>query len=252
MSHAHQLDSALRALKLSGMLDTLDARLAQARAGDLGHLEFLHALCLDELARRDAAAIVRRVRNARFEQATTLEDFDFNYNPSIPAAAIRDLATLRFLAAGQSIILHGPVGVGKTFIAQALGHHACRHGHTAAFTKTSRLLADLAGGHADRTWVTRLHRWARPTILILDDFAMRDFTPTQADDLYELITERAGRSLVLTSNRRPEDWYPLFPNPVVAESVLDRLINTAHHINMNGRSYRPNNRPKPSPETGTD
>lgn len=252
MSHAHQLDTALRSLKLSGMLDTLDARLAQARAGDLGHIEFLHALCLDEIARRDAAAIVRRVRNARFEQATTLEDFDFNYNPSIPAAAIRDLATLRFLNAGESIILHGPVGVGKTFIAQAIGHHACRHGHTAAFTKTSRLLADLAGGHADRTWTTRLNRWARPAILILDDFAMRDFTPTQADDLYELITERAGRSLVLTSNRRPEDWYPLFPNPVVAESVLDRLINTAHHINMDGRSYRPNKRPKPAKDTDTD
>ena len=161
MSHAHQLDTALRALKLSGMLDTLDARLAQARAGDLGHIEFLHALCLDELARRDAAAIVRRVRNARFEQATTLEDFDFNYNPRVPAAAIRDLATLRFMSAGESIILHGPVGVGKTFIAQAIGHHACRHGHTATFTKTSRLLADLAGGHADRTWTTRLNRWAR-------------------------------------------------------------------------------------------
>jgi DNA replication protein DnaC len=252
MSHAHQLDTALRALRLSGMLDTLDARLTQARAGDLGHIEFLHALCLDEIARRDAAAIVRRVRNARFEQPTTLEDFDFNYNPSIPAPAIRDLATLRFLTAGESIILHGPVGVGKTFIAQAIGHHACRHGHTAIFTKTSRLLADLAGGHADRTWTTRLNRWARPTLLILDDFAMRDFTTAQADDLYELVTERAGRSLVLTSNRRPEDWYPLFPNPVVAESVLDRLINTAHHINMNGRSYRPTKRPKPTQHTGTD
>ena len=252
MTHAHQLDTALRALRLSGMLDTLDARLGQARAGELGHVEFLHALCLDEIARRDATAIVRRVRNAHFEQATALEDFDFNYNPTIPAATIRDLATLRFLDTGESVILHGPVGVGKTFIAQALGHHACRHGHTTAFTKTSRLLADLAGGHADRTWTTRLRRWARPTLLVLDDFAMRDFTPTQADDLYELITERAGRSLVLTSNRRPEDWYPLFPNPVVAESILDRLINTAHHIPMNGRSYRPTKRPKSPPTPNTD
>jgi len=92
MTHAHQLDSVLRTLKLSGMLDTLDARLAQAHAGDLGHIEFLHALCQVEIARRDAAAIVRRVRTAHFEQATTLEDFDFNYNPSIPAPAIRDLA----------------------------------------------------------------------------------------------------------------------------------------------------------------
>jgi DNA replication protein DnaC len=243
MTHPHQLDTVLRTLKLSGMLDTLDARLTQARAGDLGHLEFLQALCQDEIARREATAVTRRVRAARFEEPTTLEDFDFKYNPSIPAALIRDLATLRFLTAGESIILHGPVGVGKTFIAQAIGHHACRHGHSVTFTKTSRLLADLAGGHADRTWNTRLRKWARTELLVLDDFAMRDFTPGQADDLYELITERAGQPIVITSNRRPEDWYPLFPNPVVAESVLDRLINTAHHIHMNGRSYRPNKRP---------
>ena len=250
MSHAHQLDTALRALKLSGILDTLDARLAQARAGDLEYIEFLHALCLDEITRRDAAAITRRVRNAHFEQPTTLEDFDFNYNPSIPAAQIRDLATLRFLNAGESIILHGPVGIGKTFIAQAIGHHACRHGHTAVFTKTSRLLADLAGGHADRTWTTRLNRWARPTLLILDDFAMRDFTPAQADDLYELVTERATKSLIITANRSAADWYSLFPNPVVAESILDRVVNTAHHLHLQGRSYRPNKRPGQPGEVG--
>jgi DNA replication protein DnaC len=250
MTRPHQLDQTLRTLKLSGMLDTLDTRLAQASAGDLGHLEFLQALCEDEIARRDAHAIGRRVRAARFEQPTTLEDFDFKYNPSIPAATIRDLATLRFLGAGESVILHGPVGVGKTFIAQAIGHHACRHNHSVTFTKTSRLLADLAGGHADRTWATRLKRWARTELLILDDFAMRDFTVAQADDFYELITERNHGSIVITSNRKPEDWYPLFPNPVVAESILDRLINNAHNIPMNGRSYRPKNRPSPTPPVG--
>ena len=136
------------------------------------------------------------------------------------------------------------VGVGKSHIAQALGHAACRHGHSVIFAKTSRLLADLAGGHADRSWETRLRRWARPALLLLDDFAMRPFTPTQADDLYELISERAGRPLIITANRAAEDWYSLFPNPVVAESILDRVVNGAHHIHMPGRSYRPNNRPK--------
>lgn len=243
MTRRHQLESTLRTLKLSGMLDTLEARLAQARAGELGHVEFLQVLCEDEIARRDAAGVIRRVRQARFERPTVIEEFDFAYNPAVPAPIIRDLAALRFLERGESVILHGPVGVGKTFIAQALGHQACRHGHTVAFTKTSRLLADLAGGHADHTWATRLRRWAKPDLVILDDFAMRDFAPTQADDLYELLTERADRSLVLTANRRPEDWYPLFPNPVVAESVLDRLINNAHHVHMDGRSFRPNKRP---------
>ena len=243
MSRAHQLEPTLRALGLSGMLDTLQARLAQAHAGELGHLEFLATLCQDEITRRDAAALERRIRAARFETGTTLEEFDFAFNPKIPAAVIRDLATLAFLDAGESVILHGPVGVGKTFIAQALGQQACRRGHSVIFTKTSRLLADLAGGHADRSWDNRLRRWARPALLICDDFAIREFTASQADDLYELITERAGRSLILTANRAAADWYPLFPNPVVAESILDRVINTAHHLAMPGRSYRPNRRP---------
>jgi DNA replication protein DnaC len=244
----HQLEDALRGLRLFGMLDTLDARLAQATAGELGHVELLGVLCQDETARRDAAGLGRRLKAARFEQTATVEDFDFSFNPKIPAPVIRDLATLRFIDAGESVILHGPVGVGKSMIAQALGHHACRRGHSVAFTKTSRLLADLAGGHADRSWETRLARWSRPTMLILDDFAMRDFTLAQADDLYELITERATKPAIFTANRQASDWYSLFPNPVVAESILDRIVNSAHHIHMDGRSYRPNNRPR----TGED
>jgi DNA replication protein DnaC len=239
----HQLETTLRSLALSGMLDTLEVRLSQANAGELGHVEFLQTLCEDELARRDAAGIARRVRAAHFEQTCALEDYDFSFNPKIPAARIRDLATLRFVEAGESVVLHGPVGVGKSMIAQALGHQACRRGYTVAFTKTSRLLADLAGGHADRTWEARLRRWARPSVLVLDDFAMRSFTPTQSDDLYELITERNGKSLIATANRAATDWYSLFPNAVVAESILDRVVNSAHHIHMDGKSYRPNARP---------
>ncbi len=243
----HQLETTLRSLGLSGMLETIEARLHQAHAGELGHVEFLQALCEDELSRRDAAGIERRVRAARFEQTCVIEEFDFSYNAKTPAAQIRDLATLRFVESGESVILHGPVGVGKTMVAQALGHQACRRGYTAAFTKTSRLLADLAGGHADRSWETRLHRWARPAVLILDDFAMRAFTASQADDLYELVTERGAKSTIVTANREASDWYALFPNPVVAESILDRLVNSAHHVHMQGRSYRPNTRPGAKP-----
>jgi DNA replication protein DnaC len=136
-----------------------------------------------------------------------VEEFDFHASPKLPAAQIRDLAALRWLHVGESVILYGPVGVGKTHIAQALGHMAIRHGADVRFAKTSRVLADLAGGHADGTWGRRLRELARPPGLILDDFGMRELTARQADDLYELINERAGKSLVLTSNRSPVDWY---------------------------------------------
>jgi DNA replication protein DnaC len=237
------LAQALRQLKLSGMLATLDARLAQAAAGDLGHLDFLQVLCEDEITRRASVSLAKRIRRARFEEQATLEGFDFAAAPKLPAAQIRDLAALRWLHAGESVILYGPVGVGKTHVAQALGHLAIRACAETRFAKTSRVLAHLAGGRADLTWDKRLRELTRPAVLILDDFGMRELTAAQADDLYELITERAGRSLILTSNRAPADWYPLFPNPVVAESLLDRVINTSHQVFMNGPSYRPSKRP---------
>jgi len=245
------LEQSLRTLKLSGMPQTLEARLAQARAGELGHIEFLQVLCHDEITRRESQAITRRLRRAHFEQQSTLEEFDYAASPKLPAAQIRDLAALRWLAAGESVVLYGAVGVGKTHIAQGLGHLAIRQGAEVRFAKTSRVLATLAGGHADRTWDKRLRELVHPAVLILDDFGMRQFTAAQADDLYELISERAaaGRSLIPTSHRSPVDWYPLFPNPVVAESLLDRLINTSHQVFTNGPSYRPNKRPDRKPET---
>jgi DNA replication protein DnaC len=247
------LAPVLKALGLSGMLDTLEARLAEVRAGTLGHAEFLQVLCEDELARRDAAKITRRIRAARFPADATLENFDFGYNPELPAAQIRDLARLEFIGAGQGIIAYGPVGTGKSHLAAALGHQACRRGHDVTFTTCSKLLAHLAGGHADRSFETRVRKLAAITVLIVDDFAMREFTAAQADDLYELLTERVcrpGRSLILTSNRSPSDWYPLFPNPVVGESILGRVLNASHHLLLEGKSYRPRRRPgqhKPAP-----
>ncbi|MFD8636533.1 ATP-binding protein [Streptomyces sp. NPDC059533] len=118
-----------------------------------------------------------------------------------------------------------------------------RHAHV-RFAKTSRILAEPAGGHADRTGGEADAGAVPPDVLILDDFAARQLTAAQADDLYEPVSVRQGRSLIVTGNRAPSDWYPLFPNPVVAESLLDRLIDTSHQVIMNGPGYRPNKRPK--------
>jgi DNA replication protein DnaC len=246
-----QLASVLRSLRLSGMLETLDARLAEARAGTLGHVELLQVLCQDELARRDASAISRRLRAARLPSAATIEGFDFSYNPKLPVAQLRDLARLEFIAAGEGLCIYGPVGVGKTHVAVALAHQACRRGYDALFMTASRMLAELAGGHADHSFASRLRALAKPALLVVDDFAMRELSLSQADDFYELVCERAGKpghSLVLTSNRSPADWYSLFPNAVVGESVLDRVINSSHHLLMDGKSYRPRHRPGQAPK----
>ncbi|MBO0730406.1 MAG: IS21-like element helper ATPase IstB [Acidimicrobiaceae bacterium] len=241
-----QLAQVLRALHLTGMLDTLEIRLAEARAGTLGHVEFLQVLMEDELARREAAGVSRRIRAAGFPVEATLEDFDFSYNKDLPVSTIRDLARLEFIQAGEGLLLYGPVGVGKSHVAIGLGHLACRRGYDVTFTTCSKLLAELAGGHADRSFAARLRKLAKPALLIVDDWAMREFTAVQADDLFELLQERLarpGRSLVLTSNRSPSDWYPLFPNAVVGESILDRVLNSSHHVLLEGKSYRPTKRP---------
>lgn len=244
MTNLHHLHSKLKALKLGGMLDTLDLRLGQAQQERLGYIDFLELLLEDEVQRRAQKSLAARVAKAHFEEVKTFESFDFAFNPKIPAQQIRDLATCHFIGRKEWALVVGPVGVGKSFVLQALGHQACRIGYKVLYMKTSRLLADLGGGHADGTWETRLRRYIRPDLLLLDDFGMKEFSLQQAEDIYELIDERnRSGSLVVASNRSPQDWYPLFPNPVLAEGILDRLVNRAHHILITGKSYRPMLRP---------
>ena len=190
MGNVHQLQGKLKALKLGGMLDTLDFRLGQAQQGHLGYTEFLEMLIEDELQRRANKRLATRVARARFEEVKTFEAFDFTFNPKVPAQQIRDLATCQFIERKEWVLFIGPVGVGKSHAIQALGHQACRMGHKVLYVKTSRMLADLGGGHADGTWESRLRRYLQPDLLILDDFAMKEFSLKQSEDIYELIDER--------------------------------------------------------------
>ena len=244
MADLHQLENKMRMIKLSGMVETLNMRLDQAQKEGLAFTQFLEILLEDEVQHRANKRLATRLSRARFEEEKNLEGFDFNFNPKLPAQYIRELATCQFMEHKESVILCGPVGVGKTHLAQALGHQACRSGYNVLFMKTSRLLADLGGGRADETWEKRIQHYLKPNLLIVDDFAMREFTKTQAEDLYELIDRRHHTgSLIVTANRAPKDWYPLFPNPVIAESARDRLISGAHMITLTGKSYRSMLRP---------
>jgi len=234
----------LRQLKLSGLAATLPSRADEARSRGLDPLEFLAVLLDDELARRESEAVARRIRVARFEETGDLRDFDFTYNPQIPKARLWELASCRFIGEHAAVLLCGPTGVGKSYVAQAIGVQACRQRYRVLFTKTSAVLSDLAGGRADGSGQARLRRYLTPDLLILDDFALREYTSAQAEDLYELIGRRYRHgAVIITTNREPKDFYPLFPNPVLAEGLLDRLLNSAYVITMLGRSYRPRLRP---------
>ena len=246
-----QLQPRLKRLKLGGMLQTLELRLDQAHQEQLGHLEFLELMLEDEIQRRANKALARRIQRARFDEERTLSDFDFAFNPKVPASQIRDLATGSFIERKESVLLVGPVGVGKTHVAQAIGHAACMQGRSVLFDKTARVLADLGAGHLDATWERRLRRYLAPELVILNDFGLRAFTERQGEDLYELISERVRRgSTIVTSNRPPQEWYALFPNPVLAEGALDRLINASHHVTLEGRSFRPRQRPDAKERSG--
>jgi len=245
MSDIQHLVKKLKSLKMGGMLETLEVRLKQCQDGHLGYIEFLEFLLEDELQRRANKKLEIRVNQARFEEVKTLEAFNFEFNPKIPSRQIMDLATCRFIERKEWALFIGPVGVGKSHLIQALGHQACRQGYRVLFSRASRLFTDLGGGHADGTWENRLKRYLKPDLLLIDDFAMKELTLKQAEDFYELVNERSHTgSMVLASNRSPKDWYPLFPNPVLAEGILDRIINKAHHVVLTGRSYRTQLKPE--------
>lgn len=256
MNMEHQLAAQLRILKLGGFLETLDVRLKQARDEELSHRDFLQRMVQDEIERREATKLQKRVRSACFEEAKTVEGFDFSFNPKIKKSLVSDLATCMFVEKREHVLICGPVGVGKSHIAQALGHEACRRGYDVLFAKTSKLLRGLLASRADNSWEKRIRKYLKPDVLILDDFGLSPFTATQAEDIYELIAERHLKSsIVVTSNRPPQDWLALFPDPVMANSALDRLAHHAHHVVIQGgESYRRRSTPGkgPSIERGHD
>lgn len=252
MNLQHQLEEQLKVLRLGGFLQTLELRLQQVQGSSLGYIEFLQLLVQDEIERREAKKLNLRLSRASFEEEKTLEGFDFSFNPKLNAKLVRDLGNCSFIEKKEHVLLYGSAGVGKSHIAQALGHQACRMGYEVLFTKAVKFFRFLLAGRADHSWDKRIKKYLVPDVLIIDDFALSVLTPTQAEDFYEIVAERHLKSsIIITSNRPPQDWIPLFPDPVMANSALDRLVHHAHHLIMEGESYRKKLSPKltqkPSP-----
>jgi DNA replication protein DnaC len=246
------LTPKLKQLRLSGILETLEVRHQQAVAEHWSYSEFLERLVQDEVERRQQKQLSVRLRRAAFQPEKTLERFDFAFNPQLNRQQILDLATCQFIVRHEPVLLCGPTGVGKSHLAQALGHAACRRGYDVVYMPASRLLHHLHAGRADGTYERRLQTYLRPDLLIIDDFGLQPLRPPAPEDFYEIINGRYEKAATLvTSNRALEEWPQLFGDPLLASAGLDRLFHNAHALVITGPSFRARGRsaapPPPAP-----
>jgi DNA replication protein DnaC len=235
----HQLTPQLKHLRLSGILETLDARNRQAIEGKWSYVEFLSRLLEDEVERRAQKQLGLRLRRATLNTTKTLETFDFAFNPTINRQHVLALAACDYIREHRNVLICGPTGVGKTHLAQALAQEACRQGLNVLFTNTHKMLQHLHGGRADGSWERRLNIYLRTDLLVLDDFGLKPLQSPAPEDLYDVINERYERgSIMLTSNRAPGEWPNLFRDPLLASAGLDRLLHRAEVIIIRGDSFR--------------
>lgn len=233
------LEPALKQLRLSGILDSMEVRNKQAIEDGLSHVEFLAMLIQDEVARREQKKFSLRVRRAGFRSEKPLESFDFSYNPSINKALVLDLTTCRFLEEKAPVLIVGPCGTGKSHIAQALGHAAARKGYEVLFTPVSKLLGMLQAAKATNSYDRKLSALAKTDVLIIDDFGLKPFKSSEDEDFHDLIAERYERfATVITSNLDFSEWGEAFNNKLLGAATLDRIRHGAYKVILEGRSYR--------------
>lgn len=244
MEIPQSLKTVLKRLKLSGVLPTLPDRVAYAKKTKLSELDLLELILQDEIDRRDHKNLSLRLDRAGFEEEQTMEGFDWDAPITFDRDRVRDLFSLSFVERQEDVVFLGPVGVGKTFLACALGHAACRSGRDVLFLRADHLLQDLHQARADHSTDKVFRRLLAPDVLIVDDFGLRRLDAEQSSDLYEVILERHRRaSTIVTSNRTIDEWIPLFDDPILAQSAIDRLAHNAYQVVLEGESYRKRQRP---------
>ena len=247
------LTRLLKALKLGALADTLPERAALARQHKLSHIGFLETLLADEVSRRESRSAAVRGAKAGLDPAMRLDTWTAPENLRYDRTLLNDLASLRFLDEHQSAIILGPVGVGKTHLATALGHNAIRRRHTVLFARADKLFTRLRAARLDNTVDAETRRLSTIDVLIIDDFALRPLDATETSDFYEIIVERhRTKTTIVTSNRDPAEWLTMTADTLLAQSAIDRLTAAAHTLVIEGPSYRQRTRPGQLDPEGPD
>ena len=242
-----ELTPLLKQLRLSGILDSLEARNREAIDRKLAFTDFLSLLIHDEVARREQKKLNLRLRRANFRNQKTLEGFDFDRLPNLNRAAVHDLATCRFIEEKVAVLIVGPCGTGKSHLAQSLGHAAARQGYDVLFITQTQLLSSLRAAHATGNYARRFQSLVKVPLLIIDDFGLKPLRSPEDEDFHDLIAERYERAAtILTSNLDFDEWGEAFAsNKMVGAATLDRLRHGAYRVVLDGESYRSL---KPMPE----
>lgn len=226
-------------MKLPGMAAVFEKTLAEATGDKWSYTEFFDTLLQAEFDCREQRKACNRVKAAKFKLRPAFEDFDFTANRSITKAQIKEIYNLKWVEQGRPLLLIGQTGVGKTFIAQAVGLHACLHGKSVLFMSVTTWIENLQLARSSGTYLKFRDKLARPDILILDDFGMRKLSATEAQDLCEIIEERSiDKSTVVTTQLPLNHWPEVIADPVIADAIQDRLKHAALHFTIKGESYR--------------
>jgi len=235
----NELKHLLKKLRLSGILITLQDRIAYAKGTKLSYMEFLELVLQDELARRRNNGFSRRMKVASLNPDQTMERFDWDSGVEVDRDVLKELLSLEFIDRHENVIFCGPVGVGKTFLANALANSACRRGKKVLIERAKKIFKSLRQSRADNSFEKELVRFIGPDLLVIDDLGLQKLTTQEAGDFYEIVVERHGRaSTIITSNRHVDEWEALFDDPIMANSALDRIAHNAYQLIMEGESYR--------------